>query len=69
MYWGYLPFFPQLYNLLIYSVPACVAHLNPVELVSEIADKVVLKIVKNVCHEAVDENLVQRLVQAELIAS
>jgi hypothetical protein len=50
-------------------VPACVAHMNPVELVSEIADKVVLKIVQHVCHEAVDQDLVQRLVQAELVTA
>ena len=50
-------------------VPASIRHLNPVELVSEIADKVVIKIVKHVCHEAVDQDLVQKLVQAELIAT
>ena len=43
--------------------------MNPVELVSEIADKVVLKIVQHVCHEAVDQDLVQRLVQAELVTA
>ena len=42
------------------------AQINPLELVSSIADKVVMKIVKNVCHEAVDPVLIEKLVQAEL---
>ena len=44
------------------------AYANPVEFVSKVADNIVLKIVSNVCHEAIEENLVQKLVQAELKA-
>ena len=33
---------------------------------SKAADHIVLKIVNNVCHEAIEEDLVQKLVQAEL---
>ena len=39
---------------------------NPVQLVSKAVDHIVLKIVNNVCHEAIEEDLVQKLVQAEL---
>ena len=42
------------------------AYANPVEFVSKIADNLILKIVSNVCHEAIEEDLVQKLVQAEL---
>ena len=42
------------------------AYANPVEFVSKIADNLILKIVNNVCHEAIEEDLVQKLVQAEL---
>ena len=41
-------------------------YANPVQLVSKAADHIVLKIVNNVCHEAIEEDLVQKLVQAEL---
>ena len=41
-------------------------YVNPVQLVSKAADHIVLKIVNNVCHEAIEEDLVQKLVQAEL---
>lgn len=44
------------------------AYANPVEFVSKVADNIVLKIVSNVCHEAIEENLVQKLVHAELKA-
>ena len=46
------------------SMPS--SALNPLELVSSIADQVVKKIVFNVCHEAVDPILIDKLVQAEL---
>ena len=49
------------------SMPPAVAHLHPLELVSSIADRVVMKIVQNVCHEAVDPHLIEKLVQAELV--
>ena len=49
------------------SMPPSVAHLHPLELVSSIADRVVMKIVQNVCHEAVDPHLIEKLVQAELV--
>lgn len=48
------------------SSTSILAHINPLELVSSIADKVVMNIVKNVCHEAVDPLLIDKLVQAEL---
>ena len=51
------------------SMPPSVAHLHPLELVSSIADRVVRKIVHNVCHEAVDPHLIEKLVQAELVAN
>ena len=41
-------------------------YANPVQLVSKAANHIVLKIVNNVCHEAIEEDLVQKLVQAEL---
>ena len=51
------------------SLPQDILHLNPVDLVNEIADNVVLKIVENICNEAVDQDMIRKLVQAELIAS
>ena len=49
------------------SMPPVIAHLHPLELVSSIADRVVMNIVKNVCHETVDPHLIEKLIQAELV--
>ena len=37
------------------------AYANPVEFVSKIADNLIFKIVNSVCHEAIKEDLVQKL--------
>lgn len=49
------------------SWPRELLHLNPVNLVSAVADGVVKKVVEEICHEAVDPILIQRLIQAELM--
>ena len=38
------------------------AYANPVEFVSKIADNLIFKIVNSVCHAAIEEDLVQKLV-------
>ena len=56
----------QIRHLTSLPSTSILAHINPLELVSSIADKVVMNIVKDVCHEAVDPLLINKLVQAEL---
>jgi hypothetical protein len=41
-------------------------HLNPVEIVAQISNKVVLNVVNSVCHEAIEQDLVAKLLHSEL---